>query len=378
MPLLYSSPILFYPPPPPALTTIRHFPPQRLATCPSSSLRRRFASEPNPLPLHSAEVFRNLNWQCNASRPPPYQCRPRSSPLRPPRFLILSLAPKTCREFLHCFSVNFGTKCCIRICWQKKLGVTNKNMRNLCRSKIKELLWVLIKGLNFVTVVINLHCRGDQLQGGLLYSRAFWVSESIIAWNVDINYVSAHDNETLFDIVTLKTPMEISLEERFRINHSATSIIALGQYLNDELLRSKSLDRDLYSSGDWFNRSIANLIPKLRVLNETKVSRSILLSLRSRIILAAVENFSSLLRITIRYSSPLFRLRTANVIQVRGLASVLIIEDGHEGVPGLSQLDLMSLTSADEIVKRSAYDASLGCFTVPPRTTSVFVKPQEV
>ncbi|CAN6565877.1 unnamed protein product [Malus baccata var. baccata] len=365
MPLLYSSPILFYPPPPPALTTIRHFPPQRLATCPSSSLRRRFASEPNPLPLHSAEVFRNPNWQCNASRPPPYQCRPRSSPLRPPRFLILSLAPKTCREFLHCFSVNFGTKCCIRICWQKKLGVTNKNMRNLCRSKIKELLWVLIKGLNFVTVVINLHCRGDQLQGGLLYSRAFWVRESIIAWNVDINYVSAHDNETLFDIVTLKTPMEISLEERFRINHLATSIIALGQYLNDELLRSKSLDRDSYSSGDWFNRSIANLIPKL--------DRSILLSLRSRIILAAVEDFSSLLRITIRYCSPLFRLRTANVIQER----VRFYNTGPSFLSGVIVVSVW-LTSTDEIVKRSVYDASSGCFIAPPRTTSVFVKPREV
>ncbi|KAM2157440.1 hypothetical protein ACFX1R_043016 [Malus domestica] len=186
--------------------------------------------------------------------------------------------------------------------------------------------------------------------------------------------------------------MEISLEERFRINHLATSIIALGQYLNDELLRSKSLDRDSYSSGDWFNRSIANLIPKLRVLvivKETKVSRSILLSLRSRIILAAVENFSSLLRITIRYCSPLFRLRTANVIQERVrfyntgpsfLPGVIVvsIEDGHEGVPGLSQLDAMSLTSTDEIVKRSAYDASSGCFTAPPRTTSVFVKPREV
>lgn len=27
--------------------------------------------------------------------------------------------------------------------------------------------------------------NGDQLQGSLLNSRAFWVSESIIAWNVD-------------------------------------------------------------------------------------------------------------------------------------------------------------------------------------------------
>ncbi|XP_071734592.1 pullulanase 1, chloroplastic isoform X2 [Rutidosis leptorrhynchoides] len=74
-----------------------------------------------------------------------------------------------------------------------------------------------------------------------------------------INYVSAHDNETLFDIISLKTPMEISVDERCRINHLASSIIALSQgvpffHCGDEILRSKSLDRDSYNSGDWFNR----------------------------------------------------------------------------------------------------------------------------
>ncbi|KAK3422235.1 hypothetical protein EUGRSUZ_G02746 [Eucalyptus grandis] len=74
-----------------------------------------------------------------------------------------------------------------------------------------------------------------------------------------VNYVSAHDNETLFDIVSLKTPMSISVDERCRMNHLATSIIALAQgvpffHCGDELLRSKSLDRDSYNSGDWFNR----------------------------------------------------------------------------------------------------------------------------
>ncbi|XP_073224055.1 pullulanase 1, chloroplastic isoform X2 [Cicer arietinum] len=74
-----------------------------------------------------------------------------------------------------------------------------------------------------------------------------------------VNYVSAHDNETLFDIVSLKTPMDISVAERCRINHLATSVIALSQgipffHSGDEILRSKSLDRDSYNSGDWFNR----------------------------------------------------------------------------------------------------------------------------
>ncbi|KAI3472654.1 hypothetical protein Pfo_029175 [Paulownia fortunei] len=74
-----------------------------------------------------------------------------------------------------------------------------------------------------------------------------------------VNYVSAHDNETLFDIVSLKTPINISVDARCRMNHLATSLIALSQgipffHAGDEILRSKSSDRDSYNSGDWFNR----------------------------------------------------------------------------------------------------------------------------
>ncbi|EPS57176.1 hypothetical protein M569_17645, partial [Genlisea aurea] len=44
-----------------------------------------------------------------------------------------------------------------------------------------------------------------------------------------VNYVSAHDNETLFDAVSLKAPARLTVEERCRMNHLATSIIALSQ-----------------------------------------------------------------------------------------------------------------------------------------------------
>ncbi|PSS35252.1 Pullulanase [Actinidia chinensis var. chinensis] len=248
-----------------------------------------------------------------------------------------------------------------------------------------------------------------------------------------VNYVSAHDNETLFDIVSLKTPMEISVEERCRLNHLATSIIALSQgipffHSGDEMLRSKSLDRDSYNSGDWFNRLDfsynsnnwgVGLPPKAKNEKNWPLIKPILADpsykpLRSHI-LAAGENFLNVLRI--RYSSPLFRLRTANAIQQRvrfhntgpswvpGVI-VMSIEDGQEGIPGLSQLDPLyayivvivnacpnaasfaipalrtrtfelhplQVMSTDEIVKNSTYEALTGCFTVPPRTTSVFVE----
>ena len=43
------------------------------------------------------------------------------------------------------------------------------------------------------------------------------------------------------------------------MNRVCASIVALSQgvpffHAGDELLRSKSLDRDSYDSGDWFNR----------------------------------------------------------------------------------------------------------------------------
>ncbi|KAG5533135.1 hypothetical protein RHGRI_027377 [Rhododendron griersonianum] len=250
-----------------------------------------------------------------------------------------------------------------------------------------------------------------------------------------VNYVSAHDNETLFDIVTLKTPIEMSIDERCRLNHLATSIIALSQgipffHAGDEMLRSKSLDRDSYNSGDWFNRldfsyNSNNWGVGLPPREKNEKSWPLIkprigdpsFKPQSTHILSAVENFLNVLRI--RYSSPLFHLRTANAIQqrVRFLNTgpswipgviVMSIEDGHEGVPGLSQLDPIysyivvminvcptavsfaiptartrtfelhpvQVVSSDEIVRNSTYEALTGCFTVPPRTTSVFVEPR--
>ncbi|KAG6500205.1 hypothetical protein ZIOFF_040047 [Zingiber officinale] len=147
-------------------------------------------------------------------------------------------------------------------------------------------------------------------------------------------------------------------------------------------------------------------------------------------ILAAVDNFVDLLKI--RYSSPLFRLRTANAIQVQlfttditylsGVRSytnvygvgppwvqgiiVMSIEDGDAEKPGMAQIDPfyslvvvlfnvcpaqvsleipalksrtlqlhpVQLNSVDDVVKQSAYDASSCSFIIPQRTTSLFVE----
>ncbi|RZC70555.1 hypothetical protein C5167_033704 [Papaver somniferum] len=227
-----------------------------------------------------------------------------------------------------------------------------------------------------------------------------------------VNYVSAHDNETLFDIISLKGIPFF--------------------HCGDEMLRSKSLDRDSYNSGDWFNRLdfsyetnnwAVGLPPKGKnerswPLIKPRLADPSFKPKKSHI-LAAVENYLNLLRI--RYSSLLFRLRTGNEIQERvhfhntGPSSVpgiivMSIEDSHKGRPGLTQLDPnysyivvafnasprevtftspalrtrtldlhpIQLMSGDEVVKNSNYNAFTGSFTVPPRTTSVFVESREI
>jgi pullulanase-type alpha-1,6-glucosidase len=255
-----------------------------------------------------------------------------------------------------------------------------------------------------------------------------------------VNYVSAHDNETLFDIVSLKMPIVLSTEDRCRVNHLATNIIALSQgipffHAGDEILRSKSLDRDSYNSSDWFNRLDfsynsnnwgVGLPPKDKneknwPLIKPRLADPSFKPQKSHI-LSALENFTNILQI--RYSSPLFRLRTANAIQERvrfhntgtsGVPGVIVmgIEVGHDGYPGLSQIDSkysyivvifnvrptdasfkipalkgralqlhplqqQQMTSIANFVNNTTYDGISGHFVVPARTTSVFVEPRNI
>ena len=73
-----------------------------------------------------------------------------------------------------------------------------------------------------------------------------------------ITYVDAHDNETLWDALTFKLPVATSMDDRVRMNTLSLATTALAQtpsfwHAGADLLRSKSLDRNSYDSGDWFN-----------------------------------------------------------------------------------------------------------------------------
>ena len=73
-----------------------------------------------------------------------------------------------------------------------------------------------------------------------------------------IAYVDAHDNETLFDALTLKLPAGVPMGQRVRANTLALALATFSQnpvmwHAGTDFLRSKSLDRNSYDSGDWFN-----------------------------------------------------------------------------------------------------------------------------
>jgi pullulanase-type alpha-1,6-glucosidase len=242
-----------------------------------------------------------------------------------------------------------------------------------------------------------------------------------------ITYVDAHDNETLFDVVQYKLPQQTSMSDRVRANTIALATTALAQspsfwHAGTDLLRSKSLDRNSYNSGDWFNRvdwsyqdsTWGSGLPP-REDNESKwdYMRPLLadpaLKPGEADIRAAHDRAVELLRI--RFSSPLFRLGSAQLVQERAgfpiggpaqspgvivmalddqtgadldprWESIVVVfnasnETTTQTVPALAgsayELHPVQAGGGDPVVRTSSYDAASGSFTVPARTVAVFV-----
>lgn len=73
------------------------------------------------------------------------------------------------------------------------------------------------------------------------------------------NYVSKHDNQTLWDNNQYKIPYAVDSATRVRMQAVSVATAMLGQgipftQMGSELLRSKSMQRDSYDSGDWYNK----------------------------------------------------------------------------------------------------------------------------
>jgi len=242
-----------------------------------------------------------------------------------------------------------------------------------------------------------------------------------------ITYVDAHDNETLFDVVQYKLPQSTSMADRVRMSTVALATTALGQgptfwHAGTDLLRSKSLDRNSYNSGDWFNRIDwtgrestwgSGLPPQADNESKWDYMRPLLsdpaLEPRQQDIRAAHRQALDLLRI--RFSSPLFRLGSADAVQARlsfptggqnqtpGVIVMALDDragrdvDPHwEGIvvvfnasdepttqtaPALAgaryRLHPVQANGSDPVVRGSSYDRGTGTFEVPARSVAVYV-----
>ncbi len=162
-----------------------------------------------------------------------------------------------------------------------------------------------------------------------------------------IVYVSAHDNETIFDAVMGKAPADAPLDLRIRMNNLALSTVMFSQgvpffHAGDDILRSKSFDRNSYNSGDWYNRldlsyGTNNFGVGLPPAGENERIWELVTPLLAdeslRPTPQQIQDANAVFRecLQIRFSSPLFRLRTAEDIQDR----VRFFNTGVNQTPGV-------------------------------------------
>lgn len=239
-----------------------------------------------------------------------------------------------------------------------------------------------------------------------------------------INYVSKHDNQTLWDNSQYRLPFDVSTQDRIRMHLQSLSFVLYSQgipflHMGTEFMRSKSFLRDSYDYGDWFNcvdfskdhnNYNVGLPPSDKDQDNWPLIKEVLKGHQGRDHVVAKDiEFSAKIfeeMIALRMSSPLFRLTTANDIidKVSFLNSnneqlgLLVMKiDDNKGKPvdnninsllvifntliktqdfvyaGAESYQLHSIQqqSGDEVIKYSKVNK--GGFTVPALSSVVFV-----
>jgi pullulanase len=245
----------------------------------------------------------------------------------------------------------------------------------------------------------------------------------------NVIYASVHDNQTLFDAVQLKSAIPgtaDTIAQRTRRQIVANSLIALGQGIpffqaGDDLLRSKDMDNNSYNSGDWFNDidftfQTNNWGTGLPIASDNQNQWPFMQPLLANPALKPTPANIDLSRrvfqefLTIRASSPLFRLSTLAEVQ----ADLHFLNTGPTQIPGVIVMTLAGNTardcgqytnlvvlfnattqsvtfqdnslkgmrfqlhpvqarSADTTVRQSSFNGTTGTAVVPALTTAVFV-----
>ncbi|MFJ4562952.1 pullulanase-type alpha-1,6-glucosidase [Streptomyces caelestis] len=228
-------------------------------------------------------------------------------------------------------------------------------------------------------------------------------------------YADAHDNESLFDALAFKLPATTRASDRARMQvlAMATATLSQGPALSQagtDLLRSKSLDRNSYDSGDWFNAVHWNCADgngfgrglPMAADNAAKWPYAKQLLGQVRVGCEQIEGASAAYRdlLRIRTSEQDFSLGTAEQVQSRlsfplsgkdetpgvitmRLGDLVVVfnatpERQEQRVPVLAgtgyRLHPVQAAGADPTVKSSSYAAESGTFAVPGRTVAVFTR----
>jgi pullulanase len=241
-----------------------------------------------------------------------------------------------------------------------------------------------------------------------------------------VNYVENHDNQTLFDINVFKLPVATTSADRARVQMLGAAINAFSQgvayfHAGIDTLRSKSLDRNSFNSGDWFNRIDwtyqdnyfgTGAPPAADNGADYAIIKPLLANAAIKPTPADIAFARDVFRdlLAVRASSSLFRLRSAADVNARlrfyntgpvqeptviaahldgrGYAGahfadiayfINVDKQAHTLVIGEEKgkpYRLHSAQTADARVREAKYDAASGSFTLPARTAVVFVVPR--
>jgi pullulanase len=243
-----------------------------------------------------------------------------------------------------------------------------------------------------------------------------------------VNYVENHDNQTLYDIDVFKLPASTSSQDRARVQVLGMAVDAFAQgiayyHAGIDVLRSKSLDRNSFNSGDWFNRLDwtykdnyfgTGLPPSEDNGKDYALIKPLLANAAFKPapadIAFARDAFRDLL--AIRASSTLFRMPTALDIKRRlrffntGSTQTPTVAAAHldgEGYPGANFKGISYFINVDKVghtvtdaqaagkalrlhpvflqpnvadkrATQATFDPATGSFSIPPRTAVVFVE----
>lgn len=201
-----------------------------------------------------------------------------------------------------------------------------------------------------------------------------------------INYISKHDNQTLWDNSQYRLPFNVSTDDRVRMHLQSLSFTLFAQgipflHMGSEFMRSKSFLRDSYDYGDWFNRVDFSkqsnhynigLPPAGKDKDNWPLIKEVLKGHQGRDHVEAKHiEFSAKVfeeMLALRMSSPLFRLTTAKDIiekvsflntQNKQLGLLVMKLDDAQGLPVDDNVEsLMVIFNTSTKAQKFAYDGA--------------------